>query len=79
MHIYNDKWVLTSLRIFYKNSSTLLNCVSINELCSAIDSTVATVHCSWKLHFKALHWNIKIWQDATWEIHYMKQTENMKT
>jgi len=36
-------------------------------------------YCSWKLHLTALNWNTKIWQDATSEIHYMKQTENTKT
>ena len=34
---------------------------------------------SWKLHFTALNWNVWIWQDAIYEIHCMKQTENMKT
>jgi len=40
----NDKWLITSIRIFYKNSSALLDCISISELCSAINSTLATVH-----------------------------------
>jgi len=30
--------------MFYKNGSDSLNCISISELCSAINSTVATVH-----------------------------------
>jgi len=30
--------------MFYKNSSASLECITISELCSAIDSTVATVH-----------------------------------
>jgi len=32
-----------------------------------------------KTNFTALNWNIKIWQYATYEINFMKQTENMKT
>jgi len=32
-----------------------------------------------KLHFTALNWNIAIWLDTTYEIHCMKQMENMKT
>jgi len=44
MHISNDKWLITSIRIFYKNSSALLDCISIFEVCSAINSIVATVH-----------------------------------
>jgi len=30
--------------MFYKNGSVSLHCISISELCSAINSTVATVH-----------------------------------
>jgi len=33
--------IITSTGIFYKNSSVSLDC--INELCSAIDSIVATI------------------------------------
>jgi len=44
MHVSNDKWLITSIRILYKNSSALLDSISIIELCSAINSTVATVH-----------------------------------
>jgi len=44
MHISNDKWLITSVRIFYENSSALLDCIIIIELCSAINSTVATVY-----------------------------------
>jgi len=44
MHISNDKLLITSTRIFYKNDSASLDCTSISELCSAINSTVATVH-----------------------------------
>jgi len=43
-HIPNDKWLITSIRTFYKNSSPLQDCISISELCSAINSTVATVY-----------------------------------
>jgi len=43
MHISNDKSFITSIRIFYKNSSDL-DCISISELCNAINSTVAAVH-----------------------------------
>jgi len=35
-------------------------------------------YCSWKLHFTALNWSNKIWQDAAFAIHYMKQTENFE-
>jgi len=36
--------------------------------------------CSWKLHFTALNLSIKIWQDATYEIHCMKQKyENLNS
>jgi len=51
----------------------VLHCISKSELCNAINSAVATVHLT------ALNWNNKIWQDATYAIHCMKQTENMKT
>jgi len=44
MHISNDKWLATSIRIFHKNGSALLDSISISELCSVINSTVATVH-----------------------------------
>jgi len=44
MHISNDKWLITSSRIYYKNSSASLDCISISESCSAINSTIATVH-----------------------------------
>jgi len=40
--VSNDKWLITSTRIFYKTSSPSLDC--INELSSAIDSTIAIVH-----------------------------------
>jgi len=33
---------MTSTRILYKNSSASLNCISISELCRAIDRPVAT-------------------------------------
>jgi len=44
MHISNDKSLITSTRIFHKSSSASLDCISISELCSAINTTVATVH-----------------------------------
>jgi len=44
MQISIDKWFVTSTRIFYKRSSASLDCNSISELCSAINSTVATLH-----------------------------------
>jgi len=76
MHIPNDKWLITSTRIFYKNSSSSLDCISISALCSPINSTVATVYVNFTI--TALNWNNKIWQDAACEIHCTKQTENMK-
>jgi len=30
--------------MFYKNGSASMHCISICELCSAINSTVATIH-----------------------------------
>ena len=79
-HISNDKWLTTSTRIFYKNSSASLDC--INELCSAIDSTVATVHKNVTSqhqikalkfgrmqHVKVIEWNKwKIWNPEQYEI-----------
>jgi len=35
---------ITSTRIFYKNGSVSLHCISLSELCSTINSTVAAVH-----------------------------------
>jgi len=46
-----------------KSNNVSLDCIS--ELCNATDSTVATVH----EKFTASDWNIKIWQDATCELH----------
>ena len=40
----NGKRLITSTRIFYKNSSASLDCISISDLCSGMDTTVATVH-----------------------------------
>jgi len=36
MHIFNDKWLITSTRISCQNSSASLDCISISELCNAI-------------------------------------------
>jgi len=36
--------LISLTRIFYKNSSASLDRISISELCSAINSTVTTVH-----------------------------------
>jgi len=43
MHISNNESLITSTRIFHKNGSALLHCISISELCT-INSTVAAVH-----------------------------------
>jgi len=48
---------------FIKNSTASLDCISISELCSAINSSC---YCSWKRHFAASNWHIKIWQDNIW-------------
>ena len=59
MHISNDKWLITTTRIFYKNSSASLDCVTISELCSAIDSTVAILFMKTSLHsIKLKHSNL---------------------
>jgi len=42
-HFSNDKWLITSTRKFYKDSSASLDYIRIGELCSPIDSTVAIV------------------------------------
>jgi len=59
-----------------KNIYSSVSLDRIDELCSAVDSLVVTVH----ENFTSKH-QIKIlsWQDATCEIHCMKQIENMKT
>jgi len=44
MHISNDKWLITSTRIFHKNGSASLHYISISELCSTTNRTVAAVH-----------------------------------
>jgi len=48
--IFNDKWLITSTRLFYKYSSGSLDC--INELCCGVDSTVAIVHKIFTLQHK---------------------------
>jgi len=41
----NDLWPQQEYFVkFYKSSSVSLDCISISELCSAINRTVATVH-----------------------------------
>jgi len=52
---------------FMKSSCDSLNC--IDDLCCAVDGNDAVVH----EIFTASNWNIKISQDATCELHYMKQ------
>jgi len=44
MQISSDKWLITSTRIFYKTSSASLDCISISEVSSTTDNTVAAVH-----------------------------------
>jgi len=50
MHFSNDKWLITSTRMFHKMA--VLHCISISELCSAINTTVATTH----ENFTSQHW-----------------------
>ena len=80
--IFNDKWLTTSTRIFYKSSSASLDCITISELRSAIDNIVAIVHENFtsqhrieKLkfgrmqHVKFIAWNKwKIWKLKYYEI-----------
>ena len=79
MQISNNKWRITTTRIFYYNSSASLYC--INELCCEIDSSVAIVHKNFTLqhhietlkfgrmqHVKFIAWN-------KWKIRKPKQCE----
>jgi len=80
MHIFNDKFLVTSARILYKNRNASLDC--INELCNAIDSTVGTVHKNFTSqhqiealkfgrmqHVKCIAWNkCKVWKPKQYEI-----------
>ena len=75
MHISNDKWLITSIRIFYKNISVLLDCISLSELCSATNSTIAIVPESFTSQHSIETLNLA---GCNIRIHYMKQTENMK-
>jgi len=76
MQISNDKRLITSTRILYKNSNSSLDCIIISELCSAINSTVATLM---KTSLHSIKLKHSIWQDTTCVNHCMKQMENMKT
>jgi len=80
MHISNDKWLITSTRIFYKSSSASLDCIS--ELCRAVNCTVATVHEKFSSqhrierlkfgrmqHMKFITWNKRnIWKPKQYKI-----------
>jgi len=55
MHIYNDKLLITSTRIFYKNGSVSLDCINISELCSATNNSLQLL-----LFMKTSHHSIKL-------------------